>query len=154
MRVWHHVHHIITSFPPIQWFHQGHGEESQECLQENRWISQCSGKSTTSAMRHTYLNRSSFSSWNTTWMTSTRSSPFKTLKMDQHITDLIETHWNSKHTVGTVQQGSQSKGSTSAQGEQMSTVLLEKTRNGSPHMVDRNNDRNLGLWLLIHDPRP
>ena len=84
------AHHIITSFPPVQWFHQGHGEEGQECLQENWWISKCSGKSTTSAMRHPYLDKYSFSCWNSSWMTSTRSSHFKTLKTDQHMSDLAD----------------------------------------------------------------
>ena len=52
---WLHAYHIIISFPPIQWFHWGQGEEGQECLQENWWISQCSSKSITSAMRHPIL---------------------------------------------------------------------------------------------------
>ena len=32
LRIWLCAHHIITSFPLVQWFHQGNGEESQECL--------------------------------------------------------------------------------------------------------------------------
>ena len=30
-------------FHQSEWIHQGHGEENQECLQENGWIPQCSG---------------------------------------------------------------------------------------------------------------
>ena len=49
-----------------------------------------------------------------------------------------ETHWNTEHTEWIVRQGTQSKGSMSAQGQKMSTVLSQQTRDGSPHMVDRN----------------
>ena len=42
----------------------------------------------------------------------------------------------------------------SAQGQWMSTVLPQQTRDmKSTYMVDRNCDWNLGLWSLIHDPR-
>ena len=111
LRIQLHAHHIITSFPPVQLFHQGHGEESQECLQENWWVSKCSSKSTISAIWHPYLDRSSFPSWNTSWMTSTRKSHFKTLKTDQHMSDSADTHWNTEHTEGTVWQNTSSKGS-------------------------------------------
>ena len=126
------AHHIITSFPPVQWFHLGHGEEGQEHLQENWWISKCSSKTTSSAMRHPYLNRSSFSCWNSSWMTNTRSSHFKTLKTDQHMSDLAETHWNTEHTKGTVRQSTQSKASTSAQSEWTSAVLSQQKGTGPP----------------------
>ena len=126
------AHQIITSFPPIQWFHWGHGEEGQECLQENRQISKCSSKSTTSTMRHLYLDRSSFSHWNSSWMTSTRSSHFKTPKINQHMSDLADTHWNTAHTEGIVWPSTQSKGSMSAQSEWTSTVLSQQTRDRSP----------------------
>ena len=37
-------------FPSVEWIHQDNGEESQECLQENGQIPQCSGQSITPAM--------------------------------------------------------------------------------------------------------
>ena len=73
---------------------------------------------------------------------------------DQHTSDLAETHWNTELTEGTVQQSTSSKGSTSAQSERTSTVLSQKTRDRSPNMVDRSCNWNIGLWPLIHDPRP
>ena len=42
----------------------------------------------------------------------------------------------------------------SAKSEWTSTVLSQQTRDRSPNMVDRNCNWNLGLWSLIHDPRP
>ena len=153
LRVWLCAHHIITSFPPVQWFHWGHGEEGQECLQDNWWIPKCWSKSTTSDMRHPYLDRSSFSHWNSSWMTSTSSRHFKTLKTNWHMSDLAETHWNTELTEGTVSQSTSCKGSMSAQSEWTSRVLSQQTRDRLPDQVDRNCNWNLGLWLLIHDPR-
>ena len=40
---WLRAHHIITPFPSVKWIHWGNGEESQKHLQEDGWISQCSG---------------------------------------------------------------------------------------------------------------
>ena len=82
------AHHIITPFPSIQQIHRGYGEEGQECLQENWWISQYSGSSTTSDMWYTHHSRSSFPSRNSTWTSCTRNSSFKTIKMCQYTSDL------------------------------------------------------------------
>ena len=77
------------------------------------------------------------------------SRPSKQINIVRFIRD-----WNTEHTEGTVWQSTQSKGSTSAQSEWTSTVLSQQKRDGSPSMVDRNCNWNLGLWPLIHDPRP
>ena len=96
--IWLCAHHIIIPFPSIQWIHRGYGEEGQECLQENWWISQCSGLSITSTMWYTHHGRSSFPSRNSTGTSCTRNSSFKTIKTCQYTSDLAEIHPNSGKT--------------------------------------------------------
>ena len=112
-----HAHHIITPFPSIQWIHRGHGEESQECLQENWWFSQCSSLSTTPAMWHTHHIRSSLPSRNSTWMSCTRISSFKTIKMCQYTPDSAETHSTPGKTERKLWQSPQSQRSMCSQGK-------------------------------------
>ena len=143
-------HHLISTSPMVSlrpWW------KSQEHLQENWWISKCSSKSITSAMRHTHLDRSSFSSWNSSWMTSTRtviSRPSKPINIHQIGRDSLK----YRHTEGTVQQSTQSKGFMSAQSgtNKYSSFLANKGQ--SPNMVDRNCNWNLdcGHSYMIQVP--
>ena len=145
-------HHLISTSPMVSsrpWW-----RKSRTPTRKPMYIQMLKQEHYFSYKATPILDRSSFSYWNSSWMTCTRSSHFKTLKADQQTSDSAETHWNTEHTEGTVQQSTQSKGSMSAQNEWTSAVLSEQTRDRSPDMVYGNCNWNLGLWSLIHDPRP
>ena len=103
-RIWLHAHHIITSFPPVQWFHQGHGEESQDMP-------------TRKLMDLQMLKQEHYFSYETPLSWQIFLLQLKYFMDDQHKEQsfqdpqnqstyirLAETHWNTEHTEGTVWQ--------------------------------------------------
>ena len=152
LRIWLHTHHI-TSFPPVKWFHQGHGEESQE----------------TPTRKHGSLNaqaRTLPQLWDTPILTDLPSSaeilhgwpaqeavisrpskPINICQIQQRLTEIQNTQKEQ------FDRGHVAKDLTVLKVNEQ-VVLSQQTRDRSPNMVDRNRNWNPGLWLLIHDTRP
>ena len=103
----HDFNFVHTTSSPH--FHQSNGfieamvKKSQKRLQEDGQIPQCSGQSITPAMWHTHHGRPSVPSRDSTWLSSSRHSPFKTIQKGQHTSDLTKTRFPRK-TKRTVQQ--------------------------------------------------
>ena len=85
-----------------------------------------------------------------TWLSSSRSSPFKTIQKGQYTSDQAETHRTPRKTERTLRQSPQSQRSMCPQSQGTSPVLSQQTRH-RPHQVDDlHSDWNIGMWTILN----
>ena len=105
-------------------------------------------------MWHTHHGRSPIPSRDSTWSSSSRNSPFKTIQKGQYMSDQVKTSQTPRKTKRTLWQSPQSQRSASPQNQGTSPVLSQQTRH-RPHQVDDwHSDWNTRMWTILHDPGP
>ena len=105
---------VLTALPSIKWIHQGNGQESQSCIQENRRISECSSESPTTVTWHP--NRARLTR-NFTQMARTRSCHALMSQTRQHPENLLQTTRNSTDAEMTLWSSSPSQRWESSESE-------------------------------------
>ena len=116
-RIWLQAPDVLTAFPSVKWIHWGHGEEGESHLQEDGWISKCSGESTIAAMQHTNRKRLAITSGDFTWTARTRSCHAPTSQTHQYPKNPPMSARNTKHAERTLWPSSQSQGWVSSESE-------------------------------------
>ena len=115
---------------------------------------QCSGQSIAPTMWHTHHGRPPIPSRDSTWSSSSRNSPFKTIQKGQYASDQAKTSQTPRKTKRTLQQHPQSQSSTSPQNQGTSPVLPQQTRHRTHQVDDWHSDWNTRMWMILHDPGP